>query len=134
MESQKTKGVWESHNVAAQVKIGGTLYVKVHAAHLRKDVTPTADTIAILMPGDEVVWQGAHETDKRFHKISFTVKNAKQSNLNRKHNPPLGSTVTGYIFGANLAVKPPDMELRSINPAGKINPVAYPSYGTSVKG
>ncbi len=128
MEKQ-TKGVYESHNVAARVKPGGTLYIKSHTTHLKKDITPTADTIARLMPCDEVIWHGAHETDKRFHKVSFTVSNYKQSGSNRPHNPPMGATVTGYVFGANLAVNPPDMELRPSNPTRKIDPTAYASSG-----
>lgn len=123
----KNTNVWEAHNVASRVKIGDTLYVKSHSTHLRADVLPTSDTLAILMPCDEVVWLGSHEKDKRYHKVSFTVKNRRIT-----VNPPLGTTVTGYVFGTNLSVRLPEMELKA-NPARKIDPVAYPSFGVGVK-
>lgn len=124
----KNINVWEAHNVASRVEVGGTLFVKSHSTHLKADVSPTSDTLAILMPCDKVVWLGAHETDKRYHKVSFTVKNRRI-----RVNPPVGTIVTGYVFGTNLSVLLPDMNLRLANPAQEINPVAYPSSGVGVK-
>lgn len=124
----KNTNVWEAHNVASRVKIGGMLYVKSHSTHLRADVLPTSDTLAILMPCDEVVWLGTHKTDKRFHKVSFTVVNHRV-----RVNPPIGTTVTGYVFGTNLSVNKPNMELRPSNSSEKFDPVAYPSYGVGVR-
>lgn len=123
----KNTNVWEAHNVASRVEVGGTLYVKSHATHLRADVLPTSDTLAILMPCDEVIWLGAHETDKRYHKVRFTVNNRRI-----KVNPPLGTIITGYVFGTNLSVRIPEMKLRT-DPSRKIDPIAYPSSGVAVK-
>ena len=83
----KNKNVWESHNVAKRAQTGAKLYLKVHKARIQKDITPTSETLAIVLVGEELVWHGTHETDKRFHKVSFTIMHSRV-----QHNPPVGAT------------------------------------------
>jgi hypothetical protein len=138
MEPKQDKGtpkeVWNAHNVASRVKAGGTLYVKTFAAALKVDITPTADSITVLFPGDAVTWHGPHETDKRWHKVSATIYRVIPNEYHSNINPPPGTRVTGYIFGSNLSTTPPDMTLRAKEGVKQINPIAYPTYGQAVKG
>ncbi len=128
------KEVWNSHNVASRATAtGGTLYVKVHSARLMQDISPTSDVLAILSPGDVVTWHGAHETDKRWHKISVTIHRAIPNPYHSNINPPLFSRVTGYIFGSNLSTTPPDMTLRAKEGKREMNPTAYANTG-AIKG
>lgn len=119
------KNVWDSHNVAKRVKIGATLYLKTDKARLQKDITPTSDTLAIVLVGEALVWHGAHETDKRFHKVSFTVTHSRV-----QHNPLIGTTVTGYIFGSNLSVAPPDMKLVPCEKGRRIDSKGFVASGS----
>ena len=128
------KEVWNSHNVASRATVGAKLYVKVYAARLMADITPTADVLMVLFPGDAVTWHGSHPTDKRWHKISAVSYRIQPAGDNLHINPPLGTTVTGYIFGANLSTSPPDMTLRAKDGPRVIDPIAYPSSGQAVKG
>jgi hypothetical protein len=121
----ENKNVWESHNVAKRARIGATLYLKVNKARIQKDISPTSDTLAIVLVGEELVWHGAHETDKRFHKVSFTVTHSRV-----QHNPLIGTTVTGYIFGSNLSVSPPDMKLVPSNKGPRIDSKGFVASGS----
>ena len=121
---------YHSVNVAARAEVGSTLYVKAYATRVMKDITPTADVLLIIFPGDAVVWHGAHETDKRWHKVTVTSWRRLQSGSGVTISPPRGTKVTGYVFGTNLSVEPPDMTIRAAEGAGQNPyPTAYANTG-----
>jgi hypothetical protein len=121
-------------NVAARAQVGSTLYVKAYATRVMKDITPTSDVLLIILPGDAVVWQGAHEKDKRWHKVTVTSWRRLQSGSGVTISPPRGTKVTGYVFGTNLSIEPPDMTLRAAEGAGQEPyPTAYANTG-AIKG
>ena len=125
---------YHSHNVAARAKIGDTLYVKAYATRVMEDIRPTANVLLIIYPGDAAVWHGAHETDKRWHKVTVTSWRRLQSGSGMTISPPRGTKVTGYVFGTNLSVDPPDMTVRAAEGAGQGPvPTAYASTGTGLR-
>lgn len=125
---------YHSLNVAARAQVGDALYVKAYATRVMQDITPTADVLLIIYPGDVVVWHGAHETDKRWHKVTVTSWRHLQSGSGVTISPPPGTKVTGYVFGTNLSVEPPDMTLRTPKGAGQgPTPTAYGTTGMGLK-
>ncbi len=130
------KAVHEAHQaaVAAEKKVqrGGKLYFKVRDAHINNTALPTAQTLAVALPGDEVIWLGASEQNPLFHKVRFTVQRMIRLR-NVKLNPPIGTVIEGYTFGANLSVNKPDMGIRSKDPMTPMSPEAFPSFGVGIK-
>ncbi len=126
----------EAHKTAVTaektVQRGGKLYIKTRFANVIDLPLPSAQVRAVASVGDEVIWLGASEQNHLFHKVRFTVQ--KMVRLREmKLNPPIGTTVEGYIFATNLSVNKPNMEIRSKNPNSRMNPEAIPSCGVGIK-
>lgn len=130
------RAVHEAHSTAVtaekKVQRGGKLYFKVRYAHIKDTVLPTAQSLALAMPGDEVIWLGASEQNPLFHKVRFVVQRMIRLR-EMKLNPPIGTIVEGYTWGANLSVNKPDMEIRSKNPTAPMSPEAFFSSGVGIK-
>jgi uncharacterized protein YgiM (DUF1202 family) len=100
---------------ALAVKKGEPLYVKARNTRLQARPSPTADTVAILQPGQQVTWHGADAKNKQWHHVEVGGKK-------------------GLVFQSNLATKPPSMELVAEDGVRQVDPVAFANSGAAVKG
>ena len=98
---------------AVAAKVGDTLFVKAKNTRVVAKASPTADVVAVLQPGDEVVWQGADKKQKRWHKVNIAGKQ-------------------GLVFGSNLTSKKPSMEV--VGTSGEqVDAKAFASSGAATK-
>lgn len=70
------------------------LYVRARATRLLKTASAASAPVALLNPGDEVVWLGQDPKDKRYHHVK-----AKAGR--------------GYVLGSALQFEPPRKEVTS---------------------
>ncbi len=103
---------------ALAVKPGGTLYIKAKHTHLKASSSPTADTLEVLEPGKEVIYDG-RVAGSPWCKVKVTTDKK--------------GTLQGFIYQANLGVSPPSMEVTSKNPGKPLSPEAFASSGAAVK-
>lgn len=101
-------------STALAVKAGEPLYVKARNTRLMASTAPTADTVAILQPGQQVTWLGSDPKNKQWHRVDAAGKK-------------------GVIFQSNLSTKPPSMELVAKEGA-KVDAVGFANSGAAVKG
>ncbi len=98
---------------AVAAKVGDTLFVKAKNTKIVAKASPTADVVAVLQPGDEVVWKGADAKEKRWHKVSVAGKD-------------------GMVFQTNLTTKKPSMEV--VGTSGEqVDAKAFASSGAATK-
>ncbi len=98
---------------AVAAKVGDTLFVKAKNTKVVAKASPTANVIAVLQPGDEVVWKGADKKQKRWHKVSVGGKN-------------------GLVFQSNLTTQKPSMEV--VGTSGEqVDAKAFASSGAATK-
>ena len=76
------------------VKVGEMLYIRSKDTALVKKADPKAPVVAKLQPGTEVIWNGADEKNKTFHKVKAGAKE-------------------GYVLQANLTPSKPKDEVAS---------------------
>lgn len=97
---------------AMAVKPGEMLYIRSKDTALVKKADPKAPVVTKLQPGTEVVWQGADEKNKSFHKVKAGAKE-------------------GYVLQVNLTPRKPQDEVSS---DGKpINAHAVASSGAATR-
>jgi hypothetical protein len=99
---------------ALAVKPGGTLYIKSKDTKVLPKADPKAKAVGTLQPGDEVVWQGADETNKQFHKVE-TPK------------------FKGVTLQANLSPSKPAAENLAKDNGAAIDAKAFASSGAATK-
>ena len=98
---------------AIAAKVGDTLFVKAKNTKVVAKASPTSDVVAVLQPGDEVVWQGADKKQKRWHKVSVGDKK-------------------GMVFQSNLTTQKPNMEV--VGTSGEqVDAKAFASSGAATK-
>ena len=98
------------------MKPGEALYVKAKNTRVMKSPSPTADAVAILQPGQQVVWNGADPKNKQWHSVKA----------------PGGKV--GYVFQTNLSASAPKMELVAKDGDTKrVDPAAFVASGAAVK-
>lgn len=101
---------------AAAVKVNEPLYVKAKNTRVMQSPSPTADTVVILQPGEQVTWQGADPKNKQWHRV----------------DAPGGKK--GFVFQSNLSTTPPNMEL--VTDGGqkrKVDPKGFVASAAAVK-
>jgi hypothetical protein len=92
-----------------------TLYVKARNTRLMASASPTADVVAILQPGQKVIWKGADPKNKQWHHVVAEDGKAGlvfQSNLS-KQQPSMGlvakdgtrSTDTRDLVSSGAAIR-----------------------------
>jgi hypothetical protein len=99
---------------ALAVSKGGTLYVKAKNTRLMESASPKANTVAILQPGQKVVWEGADTANKQWHRVKVGAK-------------------AGVVFQSNLATQPPQMELVAGERVQRIDPQELAGSAAAVK-
>src|SRR6476659_1851656 len=77
------------------------LYITARNTHVMASPSAAADTVAVLQPGDEVVWQGKAPKPP-WHKIGVGKK-------------------TGYVLQASLATQPPAMDIAGTEKGTKVD-------------
>ena len=102
--------------VAAAVKVNEPLYVKAKNTRVMKAPSPTADTVLILQPGEQVTWKGADPKNKQWHQV--------EASGGKK----------GYVFQSNLSTTAPNMELVTDNgEKRKVDPKGFVASAAAVK-
>ncbi|MGQ0506747.1 MAG: SH3 domain-containing protein [Myxococcaceae bacterium] len=101
-------------SAVAAVRVGGTLFVKARNTKLLASPSPTANVVALLQPGETVVWSGADPANKQFHRVTFGGKK-------------------GVIFQSNLSTTPPSKELVASQGGKELDPKAFASSGAATK-
>lgn len=102
--------------VAAAVKVGEPLYVKAKNTRVMQAASPTADTVVILQPGEQVTWKGADAKNKQWHQVEA----------------PGGKK--GFVFQSNLSATPPNMELVTDHgEKRKVDPKGFVASAAAVK-
>lgn len=76
------------------VKVGEMLYIRSKDTALVKKADPKAPVVTKLQPGTEVIWNGADEKNKQFHKVKAGAKE-------------------GYVLQVNLTPAKPRDEVAS---------------------
>jgi hypothetical protein len=99
---------------ALAVKVGEPLYIRAKGTKLLASAAPTAKALAVLQPGEKVVWKGADPANKQFHKVESGGK-------------------TGVVFVANLSSTPPSTELTAQSGGAAIDAQAFASSGAATK-
>lgn len=103
--------------VAAAVKVGEPLYVKAKNTRVMQSASPTADTVLILQPGEQVTWKGADPKNKQWHQVEAT------------------GGKKGFVFQSNLSTTPPNMELVTVNGEKRqVDPKGFVASAAAVKG
>src|SRR4051812_38371274 len=85
-------GLWATSLALAAAPSDTPLYVKARNTRLMASASPTADVVAILQPGQKVLWKGADPQNKQWHRVVVEGK-------------------AGLVFQSNLSKQPPSMEL-----------------------
>lgn len=98
---------------AVAAKVGDTLFVKAKNTKVMAKASATADVVAVLQPGDEVVWKGADKKEKRWHMVSAGGKD-------------------GVVFQSNLSPKKPSMEMDGSS-GTSVDAKAFASSGAATK-
>jgi hypothetical protein len=100
---------------AAAVEVGGKLYVKARNTRVMASTSPTASTVVVLQPGDEVTWQGK-APEAPWHKVSRGAQ-------------------TGYVLHANLSLTPPPVEIvgKELKKGQRADLRAFASSGAATK-
>ena len=102
--------------LAVAVKVNESLYVKAKNTRLMQGPSPTADTVDILQPGEQVTWQGADPKSKQWHRV--TTPGGKK----------------GFVFQTNLSTTPPNMELVTEDGTKrKVDPKGFVASAAAVK-
>jgi len=96
---------------ALAVKVGEPLYVRAKNTKIFESPAADAAVVATLQPGQQVTWQGSHET-KGWHKVEV---NGKQ----------------GVTMQANLTPNKPSTELTASG--AEVDPQAFASSGAASK-
>lgn len=91
-----------------------TLYVKAKNTRLMQKPSATADAVSMLQPPQAVTWKGAAAGAPQWHQV---LVGGKQ----------------GFVFQANLAPRPPSLELVAGAGAGKVDARAFANSGAAVK-
>ena len=91
-----------------------TLYVKAKNTRLMQKPSATADAVQVLQPPQAVTWKGAAAGAPTWHQV---LVGGKQ----------------GFVFQANLAPRPPSLELVAGAGAGKVDARAFANSGAAVK-
>lgn len=99
---------------ALAVKVGEPLYIRAKGTKLLASAAPTAKALAVLQPGEKVIWKGADPANKQFHKVESGGKQ-------------------GVVFVANLASSPPSTELSAKAGGAAIDAQAFASSGAATK-
>lgn len=94
------------------------LYVKARNTRLMASAAPTADVVAILQPGQQVIWLGADPKKKLWHRVKVKGKETQQ----------------GLVFQSNLSTRPPNMELAARSGGQPVDANAFANSGAAVKG
>jgi uncharacterized protein YgiM (DUF1202 family) len=103
--------------VASAVKVGEPLYVKAKNTRVMQSASPTADTVLILQPGEQVTWKGADPKNKQWHQVEAT------------------GGKKGFVFQSNLSTTAPNMELVTENGEKRqVNPKGFVASAAAVKG
>jgi hypothetical protein len=101
-------------SAALAVNVGGALFIRAKGTKLMATTSPTANTLAVLQPGQQVVWNGADPANKQWHRVTFEGKK-------------------GVIFQANLSPQRPKMELTAKGGGAEVDPQAFASSGAATK-
>jgi hypothetical protein len=99
---------------ALAVKPGGTLYIKSKDTKVLDKADAKGKAVTTLQPGAEVVWQGADEANKQFHKIE-------------------SGKFKGYTLQANLSPSKPANENLAKDNGNPIDAKAFASSGAATK-
>jgi hypothetical protein len=91
-----------------------TLYVKAKNTRLMQKPSATADAVSVLQPPQAVSWKGAVAGAPQWHQVAVAGKQ-------------------GFVFQANLAARPPSLELVAGAGAGKVDARAFANSGAAVK-
>ena len=102
--------------LAAGAATSTPLYVKARNTRLMASASPTADVVAVLQPGQKVMWIGPDEKNKQWHHVE--VVGGKK----------------GLIFQSNLAKQPPSLELVAKDGARTVDTKALASSGAAIRG
>jgi hypothetical protein len=95
-----------------------TLYIKAKNTHLKASNSPTADTLVVLQPGQQVTYEG-REARSPWCRVKVEVEKK--------------GTFTGLVYQANLSLSPPSMEVLSKDPTKPLSPEAFASSGAAIK-
>ncbi|MCE9669130.1 SH3 domain-containing protein [Myxococcus stipitatus] len=123
--AMRTRATWVAATMllalpgaASAAKVGDALYVKAKNTRVMESALPTANVVAILQPGETVIWDGADAKEKRWHKVH--TKAGKK----------------GVVFQSNLATTPPNMELivdDKSRERTQVSPAGFVASGAAVK-
>ncbi|WP_426756704.1 SH3 domain-containing protein [Myxococcus sp. Y35] len=119
----KTRAAWATAvltlgipAVASAVKVGEPLYVKAKNTRVLASPSGSDNAVAVLQPGEQVTWGGAHAKHKQWHRV--TTATGKE----------------GFVFQTNLSTTPPNMEL--VTDGGsqqRVDPKKFVASGAAVK-
>lgn len=100
---------------ALAVKVGEPLYIRAKNTKLMAGTSPTAQAIAVLQPGQKVIWAGSSKENRQWHQVT-TAAGKK-----------------GVIFQSNLSPTPPKGELIAGAGGQEQDPHAFASSGAATK-
>lgn len=100
--------------VSVAVKPGESLFIKARNTKLFESAAPTAKVLAVLQPGEQVLWKGADPKSKRWHRV---VAGKKE----------------GVVFQSNLSPTRPSLELTTRGGGAEVDAQAFASSGAATK-
>lgn len=106
--------LWASSAATANAaaKVGDKLYIKAKNTKVLSRPKSTAKVVAVLQPGQKVVWGGSVKKKKSWHNIAFDGRK-------------------GIVYRSTLSARPPSMEMT--RSGQQVDARAFASSGAATK-